>query len=214
MAGKRKQSLWGGAITTEIPEGLLDASDFRQVPDTQEVFVPGAEADDTSLTGVRVNDSIIFDLMERIDQEDSEAIKEHLAEISNLNGTKDWELFEITKCSNKLGVKAYICVALEPALKWGRKEHNNQHVNKAEYKPALALVLGVVRLEKVSTDLLVTYNAHFGDVDELEQLEQLHHAQDEEHMAQNVAYKRITFASGVVESIIKELQVEDWKLFG
>ena len=65
MAGKRKQSLWGGAITTEIPEGLLDASDFRQVPDTQEVFVPGAEADDTSLTGVRVNDSIIFDLIER-----------------------------------------------------------------------------------------------------------------------------------------------------
>ncbi|KAI0747915.1 Mog1p/PsbP-like protein [Daedaleopsis nitida] len=33
------KELFGGAITVSLPTDLIDASDFRQVPDTQEVFV-------------------------------------------------------------------------------------------------------------------------------------------------------------------------------
>ncbi|KAF9513136.1 hypothetical protein BS47DRAFT_1485853 [Hydnum rufescens UP504] len=35
----REYPLFGGAITVELPEGLIDASDLRQVPDTQEVLL-------------------------------------------------------------------------------------------------------------------------------------------------------------------------------
>uniref|UniRef100_A0A0K3CEM9 Ran-interacting Mog1 protein n=1 Tax=Rhodotorula toruloides TaxID=5286 RepID=A0A0K3CEM9_RHOTO len=34
-----QRQLYGGAITTTIPPSFIDASDLRQVPDTQEVFL-------------------------------------------------------------------------------------------------------------------------------------------------------------------------------
>jgi hypothetical protein len=204
-----KKELWGGAITTQLPRGLLDASDFRQVPDTQEVFLPGMDATETTPETLQTNDSLIFDLMERIDGDDLEAIKEHFTEISTLNGASNWELFRITKGENELGAQSYVCVALEPALKWGKSESEDP-----EHKPALAVVLGIVRLAKVHTDLLVTYNAHFSDIQELEALEFLHHVQDEDQIAKNIAYERIVHASSVVEGVINNMKVEDWGLFG
>ncbi|KAJ9479670.1 Nuclear import protein MOG1 [Pseudozyma hubeiensis] len=33
------RALFGGAISVDLPSGFIDASDFRQVPDNQEVFV-------------------------------------------------------------------------------------------------------------------------------------------------------------------------------
>ena len=33
------RELFGGAITIQLPNDLLDASELREVPDTQEVFV-------------------------------------------------------------------------------------------------------------------------------------------------------------------------------
>lgn len=38
-SSSRKYDLFGGAITVDLPPGLIDASDLRQVPDTQEVFL-------------------------------------------------------------------------------------------------------------------------------------------------------------------------------
>lgn len=213
------RELWGGAITSEVPTCVLDASDFRQVPDTQEVFIPADDATTTSMDSLRTEDSLIFDLMERIDGDDMEAIKEHFTEIATLNGAAQWELFRITECVNSLGVKAYVCVALEPALKWGRSEAidaGKQVVegDSGEYRPALAVVLGIVRLSNVNTDLLITYNAHFSNVEELMHLEELHHAQDEDQIAKNVAFERISYASAVVELAVKTLKVKNWELFG
>ncbi|KAJ1026028.1 hypothetical protein NDA18_003688 [Ustilago nuda] len=34
-----RRELFGGAITVELPKGFIDASDFREVPDNQEVLV-------------------------------------------------------------------------------------------------------------------------------------------------------------------------------
>ncbi|EST05064.1 Ran-interacting Mog1 protein [Kalmanozyma brasiliensis GHG001] len=36
---RETRALFGGAITVELPKGFIDASDFRQVPDNQEVLV-------------------------------------------------------------------------------------------------------------------------------------------------------------------------------
>lgn len=33
------RELFGGALTVSVPESYVDASNFRQIPDNQEVFV-------------------------------------------------------------------------------------------------------------------------------------------------------------------------------
>lgn len=75
-------SLYGGAIRTVIPEGFKDVSLFRQVPDSQEVFVSDQEG---------IDDSIVFDIMERVDCSDEEAIAIHLEEIARLNTVQDYK---------------------------------------------------------------------------------------------------------------------------
>jgi len=47
--------LFDGAITIELPTGLVDASDLRQVPDTQEVFL----ATDSDV-------SVVIEILERV----------------------------------------------------------------------------------------------------------------------------------------------------
>jgi hypothetical protein len=43
MEGTTKIELFGGALTTMVPKGFFsDISNFRQVPDNQEVFVSNA----------------------------------------------------------------------------------------------------------------------------------------------------------------------------
>lgn len=108
------QPLYGGAITTLIPTNLLDASQIRQVPDTQEVFV--------NLLNplLQKEDSLIFDLMERVDigdvantgkeeveeDNDHKAVQVHLDEISDLNNhfneTDKWKLIYEEEITSRL----------------------------------------------------------------------------------------------------------------
>lgn len=62
--------LYGGAVTTVLPAGIVDVSDMRQVPDNQEVFI--IEDGDKDL-------SIIFDLLEQVDTQDiNTALRMHI----------------------------------------------------------------------------------------------------------------------------------------
>lgn len=66
--------LYGGAIKTVIPNGFLDVATIKPVPDHQEVFVS------------KTNDeSIIFDILEKVDFSDEEAANVHLQEIADIN---------------------------------------------------------------------------------------------------------------------------------
>lgn len=203
-----RKELYGGAIVTKVPVGLIDASDLRQIPDTQEVFLNPSE-NTTDYTQLNKDDSIIVDLMERIDGDDTEAIREHFSEISALNDTSNsWKLVSIDDAPNKLNSKAYIGTGVEPALKWGRDESKG-----LDYKPTLVVVLGIIRLKKVDTDVLVTQNVLISDKDELKDLEKLQGAGSSES-EENKAAKRISLAKIVVKEAISNLTVEDWNLFG
>lgn len=203
-----RKELYGGAIVTKVPVGLIDASDLRQIPDTQEVFLNPSE-NTRDYTQLNKDDSIIVDLMERIDGDDTEAIREHFSEISALNDTSNsWKLVSIDDAPNKLNSKAYIGTGVEPALKWGRDESKG-----LDYKPTLVVVLGIIRLKKVDTDVLVTQNVLISDEDELKDLEKLQGAESFER-EENRAAKRISLAKTVVKEAISNLTVEDWNLFG
>ncbi|KAJ1310319.1 hypothetical protein OPQ81_007058 [Rhizoctonia solani] len=75
MASTSVYELFGGAITVQLPVGLTDASDLRQVPNTQEVFL----ASDSDV-------SIVFEILERVAPDDPiEVAKFHFDSLSNDN---------------------------------------------------------------------------------------------------------------------------------
>jgi hypothetical protein len=72
--------LYGGSLVSTLPSSFKDVSLFRQVPDSQEVFV-----DETSA------DSMVFDLLEQQKGDIREASKVHLDEISSLNNVDGYK---------------------------------------------------------------------------------------------------------------------------
>ncbi|PVU97843.1 hypothetical protein BB561_000286 [Smittium simulii] len=84
------RSLFGGALSISIAPELLDVSDFRQVPDTQEVFVCSEN-----------DDSLIIELVEMLEGEDLSCAKQHYNLISEENEAQD-VVIESVKELNKL----------------------------------------------------------------------------------------------------------------
>ena len=63
----RNANLFGGAISINLPYNLIDASEIRDVPDNQEVFIHGI-----------TDQSIMIDIMEMVTKPNLEAIRTHL----------------------------------------------------------------------------------------------------------------------------------------
>ncbi|KAG8690663.1 hypothetical protein FRC11_009961 [Ceratobasidium sp. 423] len=75
MASASIYELFGGAITVQLPAGLTDASDLRQVPDTQEVFL----ATDSDV-------SVVFEILQRVEPDNPiEVAKFHFDSLSHDN---------------------------------------------------------------------------------------------------------------------------------
>lgn len=75
-------------MTAEIPSVLVDASKFRPVPDTQEVFVGRVNNEDVSL---------IIDLLEPIEAETPiEALTAHADEVHRLSSPEKVDTIEVS----------------------------------------------------------------------------------------------------------------------
>ncbi|GME71729.1 unnamed protein product [Ambrosiozyma monospora] len=193
-----KKELYGGAITVQLPTSLTDASNLRQIPDTQEVFISSDRSE------IHKDDAIIIDLLERQDNpNDPEALQYHLSEISKLNGVaKDSQqiLYQSElKAPNFPGDYAAIIISGEQAKKWGRDE------------TVLILVLGLIRISKSETDLLVSYNVPFHDADELEDLKKTLAG---DGSGNGKASARIEMGKEAVLKAIESIKIENWSLFG
>jgi len=82
MASYRQVQLFGGAMTADFPSNFADASEIRQVPDQQEVWL-----DKDGFT------SIIVEILERVDKpSDIGALEYHLKDIveEDVTDTKIW----------------------------------------------------------------------------------------------------------------------------
>ncbi|KDQ12300.1 hypothetical protein BOTBODRAFT_34587 [Botryobasidium botryosum FD-172 SS1] len=81
MAASQSYPLFGGAISVNLPAGLLDASDIRQVPDTEEVLL----AKDSDI-------SYIFEILQRVEPDELEKAAEFhfdaLAHDNSANSTR------------------------------------------------------------------------------------------------------------------------------
>jgi hypothetical protein len=73
--GYALQQLYGGAIQCHLPHGLVDVSDLRQVPDTQEVFI-------SKTTDV----SYIFDVTQAVEPQEPQAAIQSVPFVLPLRG--------------------------------------------------------------------------------------------------------------------------------
>lgn len=161
--------LYGGAVSVDLPPAV-DVLKFRQVPDTQEVFIFEGETKDTDV-------NIIFDLLEMVPEKIENAIKVHVSDIldhvdtiETMESTGDVHLFLVASQQNKL-----------------------------------LTIVGLIRLSKVETDVLVTMNIPLTS-SEQEKLEQ---SNVKELVTGHIKNHYVT-----IKQACKSFKVEDWGLFG
>jgi len=147
MTTYRSTSLFGGALSADLPTTFADVSTIRQVPDNQEVYL-----DKDGFT------SIIFDITERVgppgsdNATDGAALSIHLEEIvdSDVDTLKVWSTTVTQFSELPEGTPAYTLIATQ-----------TPPIDQASRKTApdfTAIVLNLIRLEKESTDILITIN--------------------------------------------------------
>lgn len=145
------KELYGGAITIDIPTNMIDASTFRQIPDTQEVFV-GKENPDYS---------IIVDLLECVPATTLDnALDEHMQEITRLNGAQ----LSNTKVlvQRDTAPPPSSSTLIKPTFSGIRLfEQIVPKFGKSEDMESVIIAIALLRLPApANTDILITVNSH------------------------------------------------------
>jgi len=185
--------LFGGALIVDLPATFADVSTIRQVPDNQEVYL-----DKDGFT------SIIFDITERVgppgssDATDGAALTIHLEEIvdSDVESLKVWSTTRTQFSKLPEGTPAYTLIATQTPL---------VDPDKRSTAPDFtAIVLNLIRLEKESTDILITINVpHIKG----------EYTEEDVNLAIGLQGKLIGDAVEYAAKIWETFKIKDWALF-
>ena len=139
------QKLFGGAFEISLPKRFVDLSNFRLVPDHQEVW-----------SDPHSDQSIIIELVEMVQNMDGEkAVKYHyndIAETSNSSETKIVSSGVFASNSFQIA-KKYTCSWTFGTQKVSKGRDSSDKAN------IIALYLVMIRLKQFETDLLISFNA-------------------------------------------------------
>ncbi|KAH9823127.1 hypothetical protein DFH28DRAFT_880688 [Melampsora americana] len=81
----KQYDLFGGAIKVELPNSLLDVSQIRQVPDSQEVFIFNSTQSSSFLSNL----SIIIEVLQKVSTSNPiESIRFHFDSLANDNSAQ------------------------------------------------------------------------------------------------------------------------------
>ncbi|ODV81845.1 Mog1p/PsbP-like protein [Suhomyces tanzawaensis NRRL Y-17324] len=140
--------LYGGAALADIAispsQALVDVSRIRQVPDTQEVFI----IEDQSLTSntSKWDQSVIFDLLERVELDEYDAaIGMHLEDIAE--GATNHFVEAVATKTGEPAHLSYFCV-----------ENPRRDRREPDLPGAVVTMVALIRLARVATDVLITMN--------------------------------------------------------
>ncbi|KAL8989491.1 MAG: hypothetical protein Q9177_001630 [Variospora cf. flavescens] len=186
--------LFGGAITADFPNGYLDVSNIREVPDHQEIYLDASGFS-----------SVIIEIAERVTQPptDEEALKFHFEDIVDDNDTsKIWhtDLVHLPRFPPDTPCYNLLATTTPPPL-------SNDNAARPLTPTFTAVILALIRLPLQSTDIVVTVNIP-------------HIPGQQEPLNANVNFEEGNFGSLVEEGmrirdeILKSLEVKDWGLFG
>lgn len=135
-----RRGLFGNAIYAVLPDGLVDASELRQIPDNQEVFVH------------RLSDiSLIFEVLESVEATESEEIARlHFSSLAHDNSATLSECKEVLVIHNDRGDKTPSAIVVSGI----------QHVEKfnKNVPDEVKILMAIFRVQKKKADLVVTFN--------------------------------------------------------
>ncbi|KAJ6546465.1 hypothetical protein DFH09DRAFT_1262897 [Mycena vulgaris] len=134
------RELFGGAITATVPAHLVDASDLRQVPDTQEVLL----YPDSSV-------SIIVEILERVDvAADDPAIRYHFGSLAHDNSAESTVVNTVGVVPNSRGDNTPPAITLSGV----------QFVPKFNLTipDQVRVLMALFRVADKRVDLVVTFN--------------------------------------------------------
>ncbi|TFK72518.1 Mog1p/PsbP-like protein [Pluteus cervinus] len=135
------RELFGGAITASTVADLVDASDLRQVPDTQEVFMYS----DSTI-------SIVVEILERVEpSDDYEAARFHFASLAHDNDAAKSDVHESSIIPHdRVGDLTPPAIVLR-----GRQEVTkfNRRITDT-----VDILMALYRVQDHNIDIVVTFN--------------------------------------------------------
>ncbi|TVY20006.1 putative ran guanine nucleotide release factor [Lachnellula arida] len=191
MSSFRSTPLFGGALIVDLPSTFADVSTIRQVPDHQEVYL-----DKDGFT------SIIFDITERVGAAgsgpavDGAALTTHLEDIvdSDIDVVKVWNTSNTQFSKLPEGIPAYTLIATQTP----------PPAPDSKSPDFTAIVLTLIRLERESTDVLVTINVpHIKG----------EYTEEEVDMQMGKQGKLIESSVEIAARIWETFKIKDWGLF-
>jgi hypothetical protein len=204
------KDLFGGAIVSRLPDNFADISQFREVPDHQEVFVEN-ESDA----------SIIIELFDYdSDLSDDQAIRHYFDDLAKFN-----EAVHYVVHSDNIVTEEMFAPLIPPQFT-RIALIGQQSVSKFRDRPdavvdEVYVILVLIRLKNVGTDLLVSLNIPIKD-EELAQKSpdfdvSLLHINMLMEMENCDLFQEIytLFPSiRALKSFVNWLNIRDWSLFG
>ncbi|TVY55018.1 putative ran guanine nucleotide release factor, partial [Lachnellula cervina] len=203
MSSFRSTPLFGGALIVDLPSTFADVSTIRQVPDHQEVYL-----DKDGFT------SIIFDITERVGAAgsgpavDGAALTTHLEDIVD----SDVDTVKVWNTSNTQFSKLPFVLSL-PHLSYPIRRHTSLHAHRdanaagapdSKSPDFTAIVLTLIRLERESTDILITINVpHIKG----------EYTEEEVDMQMGKQGKLIESSVEIAARIWETFKIKDWGLF-
>ena len=158
--------LFGGALTAHFPTNFEDASHFREVPDTQEVYV--SKTYDTDI-------SVIIDILQRVDSGTAAVQAVHWQDVANVNSEDaaalavHWE--DVAGAdddrTNKIFAQERVVLpnlADKPAFSITGTVSTRASEPQSDPPLFTAILMTVVRLPEQGTDLVITVNVPHTDV--------------------------------------------------
>ncbi|KAF8212461.1 hypothetical protein K438DRAFT_2010684 [Mycena galopus ATCC 62051] len=134
------RQLFGGAITAVAPIALVDASDLRQIPDTQEVFL----YPDSSV-------SIIVEVLQRVDpSDDDSAVRFHFDSLAHDNSATTSAVDAVAVIPNTRGDKTPPAITLSGVQSVAKFNKSDQD--------QVRVLMALFRVEDKRVDLVVTFN--------------------------------------------------------
>ncbi|CUS13294.1 unnamed protein product [Tuber aestivum] len=187
-------ALFGGAIRAAIPQNFRDAADFRQVPDTQEVYVSMEEG---------VDISVVIDLNQRVQApSDVEALDIHFQDVADDQGRSfavvSKETITLPKMADKPTYMLTGTISSRPS---------------EDPECFVGILMTLVRLPQQTTDMLITVNIPFSTSELVRAEKYLVSPRVRTTGGGGEKSQLLRLGMAVLEGVLREFEVLDWGLF-
>ncbi|KAG1671992.1 hypothetical protein FOA52_013365 [Chlamydomonas sp. UWO 241] len=187
------RDLFGGAMSMSLPSRLVDVSDYRPVPDHQEVWADGA-----------TDQSLVVELVEAAAAEAGACGRFYFDDMASVNDSgessvRGVEELGLASLPSLPGVEGlYACLVTGTQLVSKSRQDSDA-------SNAVLLLLAVLRLPKVGSDLLITLNTplHISE-----------HSTSAENVNATGVQQGADLARPLLLSMLVSLSIRDWGLFG